>query len=63
MGYQRVEYLQSTGTQYIDTGFNIPDLTDSYRVELKMTVDGGTGNAATSNNLGYMGQNSGLMLT
>ncbi len=63
LGYQRVEYLQSTGTQYIDTGFNIPDLTDSYRVELKMTVDGGTGNAATSNNLGYMGQNSGLMLT
>lgn len=63
LGYTKVEYIQSTGAQYINTGFTIPDLTNKYLVHLRMTVDGGSAQGTSSNNWGYMGINGGLMLT
>lgn len=63
VGYKKLSYIESTGTQYINTGFAIPDLTNEYEVEYKITISGGTGQGASSNNWGYMGQNGGLMLT
>ena len=63
LGFTKVEYIQSTGTQYIDTGYFISDLTNKYSVHLRMTVDGGTAQGTSSNNWGYMGINGGLILT
>ncbi|MBR4855518.1 MAG: hypothetical protein IKU94_02705 [Bacteroidaceae bacterium] len=63
LGYQKVEYIQATSGQYIDTGFVIPDLTNEYILHYRITIDGYTGNPGTSNVLGYMGQNGGLMMT
>ena len=59
VGYRKLEYIQSTGTQYINTGFTIPDLTNEYEVEYKITVSGGT----SVNNWGYMGQNGCMLLS
>lgn len=61
-GYQRVEYLQSTGTQYINTGFIIPDLTEKYTVHYRMTVDGGTQTDSSQNVQGYTGANGVLSI-
>ena len=61
--YETVEYIQSTGNQYINTGVVIEDLTSHYKFEMDLTVDGAGGETSTSNVNGYMGINGGVMLT
>lgn len=51
LGFTRVEYLQSTGTQYIDTGF-VPT-SDNFQFEIRMLSQN------TSAYLGYRSVNSG----
>lgn len=63
LGYKKLSYIESTGTQYINTGFVIPDLTNEYEVTYKMSISGGTAQGTSSNNWGYMGQNGVFMLT
>lgn len=42
-GYTQVEYIESTGTQYIDTGILVNPLTDGYDYNIKFINDlGGT---------------------
>ena len=60
--FQRVEYIQSTGTQYINTGFVIPDLTNKYKIHYRMTVDGGTQPSSSQNVKGYTGANGVLSI-
>ncbi len=62
--YRVLEYIESSGTQYIDTGITIPDLTSVYRFEMDITVDGASGQSvASAQNVGYMGINGSTMLT
>ena len=61
--YQTVPYIESTGTQYIDTGVVVEDLTSHYKLRIDMTINGATGETSTSNVNGYMGINGGIMLT
>lgn len=35
--YQEVEYIESTGTQYIDTGF-VPEIGDTFDIDYKYTI-------------------------
>jgi len=42
VGYQRLEYLEATGTQYLDTGFYFDNpATDTLTVDLIKTIGGG----------------------
>ena len=62
--YEAVEYIQSTGNQYIDTGVVIEDLTSHYKLEMDLTVEGAGGESVSASNVnGYMGINGALMLT
>ena len=40
--YQEVEYLESTGTQYLDTGFTPIDDYYEFELDLSLTSDSGT---------------------
>ena len=40
--YQEVEYLESTGTQYIDTGYKFRTATDSVELDLNVTPESGS---------------------
>ena len=41
-GYTRVEYLESTGTQYIDTGINVNTTTSRYETKISPSLVSGT---------------------
>lgn len=46
-GYQKVNYLECTGTQYIDTGF-VPDANSAMYCKIAITDDGSNGRNNTS---------------
>lgn len=46
-GYQKANYLECTGTQYIDTGF-IPDVNSAMYCKMAITDDGSNGRNNTS---------------
>ena len=46
-GYQKVNYLECTGTQYIDTGF-VPDVNSAMYCKMAITDDGSNGRNNTS---------------
>lgn len=55
--YQQVEYIESTGTQYIDTGYKVNMNTDTVEVEVDVTRENGShfvfGNYSTNNYYGF----------
>ena len=46
-GYQKANYLECTGTQYIDTGF-VPDVNSAMYCKMAITDDGSNGRNNTS---------------
>ena len=51
VGYQQVEYIESTGTQYIDTGINTNTTTSRYETKISPSLVSGTiGIFGTRNN-------------
>lgn len=52
--YQQVEYIQSTGTQYIDTGISYSS-SKNYRIETRTTCEAGTYSGSGWNSGGWFG--------